>query len=219
MTTPAFLARIRPNPHSRDVQRDLRYAAEMHKTLMRMVPDQLGDAPRQQAGLLFRLDDTADESILLVQSTTPLAPDRLPPGYGTTQVKSLAPMLAALRKDLCVRYRVTVSPVKCERRTSADGTLERGKLIPVKGPDADQWWQRKAEAAGLHLLTTLPTPAAPAVSHPKDSRRVKHTLLRYDGTAAVTDPDALAHALLAGIGRGKSYGAGLLTLAPAADTR
>ncbi|MYV88995.1 type I-E CRISPR-associated protein Cas6/Cse3/CasE, partial [Streptomyces sp. SID1034] len=29
------------------------------------------------------------------------------------------------------------------------------------------------------------------------------------------DPDALTHALLAGIGRAKPYGAGLLTLAPA----
>jgi hypothetical protein len=31
-----------------------------------------------------------------------------------------------------------------------------------------------------------------------------------------TDPDALAIAVLASIGRGKSYGAGLLSLAPAA---
>jgi CRISPR system Cascade subunit CasE len=216
MTTPAFLARIRPNPHSRDVQRDLRYAAEMHKTLMRMVPDHLGDAPRQQAGLLYRLDDTAHETVLLVQSATPLAPERLPPGYGATQVKDLTAMFAALRKDLAVRYRVTVSPVRRER-LPLERKGQRGRLLPLHGPDADLWWSRKANEAGLHLLTTVPAPAPAAVSRPGDARKVKHTLIRYDGTATVTDPDALTTALLAGIGRGKSYGAGLLTLAPAAS--
>src|SRR5690606_3048584 len=62
------LARIRLNPHSRDVQRDLRDATQMHRTVMRMVPDNLGDAPRQQTGLLYRLEETDTSSTLLVQA-------------------------------------------------------------------------------------------------------------------------------------------------------
>jgi CRISPR system Cascade subunit CasE len=213
MSQPAFLARIRPNPHSRDVQRDLRYAAEMHKTLMRMVPDQLGEAPRQQAGLLYRVDESDRDTVLLVQSATLLASDRLPPGYGSTEIKDLGPMFAALRKDLAVRYRITVSPVRRER-LPLDRKGERGRVLPLHGPEADEWWTRKAAGAGLHLLTAVPASAPKAISRPKDPRFVKHTLVRYDGTATVTDPDALAHAVLSGIGRGKSYGAGLLTLAP-----
>lgn len=42
---------------------------------------------------------------------------------------------------------------------------------------------------------------------------MRHHLTRYDGTATITDPDALTHALLTGIGRAKPYGAGLLSLA------
>jgi CRISPR system Cascade subunit CasE len=211
----AFLARIRPNPHCREVQRDLRYAAEMHKTLMRMVPDHLGEAARRQTGLLYRVDETEHATVLLVQSSTPLAPERLPPRYGTAEIKSLAPMLTALRTGLAVRYRVTVSPVKRER-LPLDRKGERGRLLLLTGPDADQWWARKAAEAGLQLHTAVPTPAAPAISRPGDPRPVRHPLVRYDGTAAVTDPEALTRALLTGIGRGKSYGAGLLTLAPAA---
>lgn len=214
MTPPAFLARIRPNPLSRDVQRDLRYAAEMHKTLMRLVPDALGDSPRRKTGLLYRVDDTEHDTFLLVQSTTPPATERLPPRYGTAQVKDLTPMFAALRKDLAVRYRVTVSPVKRER-LPLERKGERGRLLPLHGADADRWWTAKASQAGLHLLTAVPTLAAAAVSSPKDPRHVRHPLIRYDGTATVTDPDALAEALLTGIGRGKAYGAGLITLAPA----
>ncbi|MFC7841922.1 type I-E CRISPR-associated protein Cas6/Cse3/CasE [Streptomyces sp. NPDC057382] len=45
--------------------------------------------------------------------------------------------------------------------------------------------------------------------------RMRHSLLRYDGTATITDPDTLRYAVIRGIRRGKPYGAGLLNLAPA----
>jgi len=213
MTAAAFLARIRLNPYSRDVQRDLRYATEMHKTLMRMVPDNLGDTPRHDTGLLYRLDETEHETVLLVQATTPLTPDRLPASYGTAEVKTLAPMFAALRKDLAVRYRVTVNAAKRER-LPLEQKGQRGKVIPLIGPEADQWWARRADEAGLLLHTTVPVPAPAATSRPKGTHPIKHSLIRYEGTATVTDRDALTRAVLAGIGRGKSYGAGLLSLAP-----
>ncbi|MEV8391800.1 MULTISPECIES: type I-E CRISPR-associated protein Cas6/Cse3/CasE [unclassified Streptomyces] len=214
MTTSAFLARIQLNPHSRDVQRDLRYATEMHKTLMRMVPNDLGDTPRRDTGLLYRLDETEHASILLVQATTPLTPNRLPAGYGTADLKDLAPMFSALRRGLAVRYRITVNAAKRERLPLEDKG-RRGRVIPLAGADADQWWAQRAEASGLRLHTALATTTNPVVSRRKDVNPVKHSLIRYDGSATVTDPQLLTTALLDGIGRGKSYGAGLLSLAPA----
>ncbi|WP_081241346.1 type I-E CRISPR-associated protein Cas6/Cse3/CasE [Streptomyces viridosporus] len=145
------IARIRLNPHSRDVQRDLRDATQMHRTVMRMVPDNLGDAPRQQAGLLYRLEETDTSSTLL----------------------------------------------------------------PLSGADADQWWLRRATEAGLDLHVLTPTSMEPARPRGQDAPRMRHSLIRYDGTATVTDPHALQNAVLHGIGRGKPYGAGLLSLAPA----
>src|SRR5690606_6191384 len=108
------LARIRLNPHSRDVQRDLRDATQMHRTVMRMVPDNLGDAPRQQTGLLYRLEETDTSSTLLVQAAQ-LDPARLPDDYGQADIKSLTPMFSALRKGLGVRYRIVLNPAKRER--------------------------------------------------------------------------------------------------------
>ncbi|MDF3292364.1 type I-E CRISPR-associated protein Cas6/Cse3/CasE [Streptomyces silvisoli] len=213
MTVAAYLARIRLNPYSKDVQRDLRYATEMHKTLMRLVPDNVGDTPRQDTGLLYRLDDNEHESVLLVQAAIPLTPHRLPSGYGTVDVKSLAPMFAALRKDLTVRYRITVSPVKRER-LPLEQKNQRGKVIPLTGAQADQWWTRRASEAGLHLHSSTATSLRPASSRRNDTHPIKHQLIRYDGTATITDPQALTAAVLDGIGRGKSYGAGLLSLAP-----
>ncbi|CAL9278653.1 type I-E CRISPR-associated protein Cas6/Cse3/CasE [Streptomyces sp. SudanB66_2053] len=213
MSPGATLARIRLNPHSRAVQRDLRSATDMHRTLMRLIPDGLGGSPRQAAGLLYRLDVTDTFSTLLVQATA-LDPTRLPDDYGHADVKDLTPVLNALKKGLAVRYRTVVNPVKTER-LSLENKGRRGKRIALTGPDADQWWARRAHQAGLDLTTALPTPIAAVHSSGDSTAAVRHHLVRYDGTATVTDPDALAEAVLVGIGRAKSYGAGLLSLARA----
>lgn len=210
------IARIRLNPHSRDVQRDLRDATQLHRTVMRMVPDGLGDAPRQRAGLLYRLDETDTSSTLLVQATV-LDPARLPTGYGQAEVKSLAPMFTALRKGLGVRFRIVLNPVKRERLTLEEKG-KRGRIVPLSGADADQWWLRRATEAGLDLHVLTPTTLEPVRPRGRDAPRMRHSLLRYDGTATVTDPDAVRAAVVHGIGRGKPYGAGLLSLAPARTT-
>ncbi|MFD3680385.1 type I-E CRISPR-associated protein Cas6/Cse3/CasE [Streptomyces sp. NPDC058613] len=215
MTETAVLARIRLNLHNRAVQRDLRDATEMHRTLMRLVPDGLGDSPRMRSGLLYRLDVTDNATMLLVQAMQPISPERLPEGYGEIEVKDLSPMFTALRAGMGVRYRITVNPVKRER-LSTEQKNKRGRILPLSGPDADQWWNRRATDAGLQLKTLLPSPLDPASRRGKTTSAPRHSLIRYDGTATVSEPAALATALLAGIGRGKPYGAGLLTLAPAA---
>ncbi|MCX5172691.1 type I-E CRISPR-associated protein Cas6/Cse3/CasE [Streptomyces antibioticus] len=207
------IARIHLNPHSREVQRDLRDATQMHRTVMRTVPDRLGDAPRRQAGLLYRLDQSETSSTLLVQATR-LDLERLPAGYGTAQVKSLAPMFTALRKGLAVRYRIVVNPAKRER-LSPEEKNKQGKIVALSGAEADQWWLRRAAGAGLQLHVLTSTSLEPVRPRRPQAPSMRHSLLRYDGTATVTDPDALTDALLTGIGRGKPYGAGLLSLAPA----
>ncbi|MFJ6934777.1 type I-E CRISPR-associated protein Cas6/Cse3/CasE [Streptomyces sp. NPDC101132] len=210
----ASLARIRLNLRHRGVHRDLRDATEMHRTLMRLVPDGLGDSPRLRSGLLYRLDVTEHATTLLVQAAAPLTPENLPAGYGETDVKDLSPMFAALRPGLGVRYRITVNPAKRERLPLTQKN-KRGSVVPLTGPEADQWWVRRAADAGLQLKSLLPAPQDPARRHGKNNPPLRHSLIRYDGTATVTDAEALSTALLAGIGRGKPYGAGLLTLAPA----
>ncbi|MGW0995312.1 type I-E CRISPR-associated protein Cas6/Cse3/CasE [Streptomyces sp. NPDC002523] len=213
MTDHPVIARIRLNPHSREVQRDLRDATQMHRTVMRVAPDDLGGDARHQAGLLYRVDETDTASTLLIQASQ-LDPTRLPDGYGHAETKSLAPMFRALRKGLTVRYRIVVNPAKREFLPLASSS-KRGRIIPLSGPDADQWWTRRATDAGLHLHVLTPTPLQPVRPRGRNASPMRHSLLRYDGTATVTDPDTLTQAILTGIGRGKPYGAGLLSLAPA----
>ncbi|MGW1941633.1 type I-E CRISPR-associated protein Cas6/Cse3/CasE [Streptomyces goshikiensis] len=163
MTThSAVLARIRLNLHHRAVNRDLRDATEMHRTLMKLVPDGLGDSARMLSGLLYRIDVSENATTLLVQASAALTADRLPDGYGELEVKDLRPMFAALRPGLGVRYRIAVNPAK-RARLPIEEKNKRGSIVPLSGPDADQWWTRRAAEAGLQLKSLLPTPIDPAL--------------------------------------------------------
>src|SRR5690606_31822147 len=89
--TDLHLARIRLNPASRDVQRDLADAKQLHTTLMRLLPDRLGPEPRRLANLLFRVETDQTGTTVLAQATHPLDPGRLPTGYGRSETKTLTP--------------------------------------------------------------------------------------------------------------------------------
>ncbi|MFF1932886.1 type I-E CRISPR-associated protein Cas6/Cse3/CasE [Streptomyces sp. NPDC058228] len=216
-TTTATLTRIRLNHRSTTVRRDLADATQLHKTVMRLAPDHLGDSPRQKAGLLFRLEPATDHTppTLLIQSHQMPDLTRLPDTYGIAETLDLAPMFHALTPGRHVRYRITAN-ASASRLAPQDrhpGSKKRGTVTPLHGEQALTWWQRRATAAGLTVTTTDATP----VRFPRRSKEPGplHALTRFDGTATVSNPEQLRHALLHGIGRGKPYGAGLLSLAPA----
>ncbi|MFJ9250289.1 type I-E CRISPR-associated protein Cas6/Cse3/CasE [Streptomyces sp. NPDC101776] len=225
----ATLTRIRLNRNSPDARRDLTQPHSLHKTVMLLAPESLGEHPRQEAGLLFRLEHATDHTppTLLIQSQLPPDVSRLSRAYGTIQTRDLTPMLQALAAGRSVRYRITAnaSTRRKVKVLDADPFFDpevRHKDVPLHGDDALAWWQRKAAHAGLSLTSTDLIPVGPFRSPVRKRHNAhsepdvfRHALTRFDGTATITDPDQLRHALLTGIGRGKPYGAGLLSLAPA----
>ena len=234
-TGTAWLTQLRLNSASHSVRRDLSDAAALHRRVMQLLPDDdFGDRPRSRAGILFRLEtNLLGGPVLLVQSRTPLDPARLPPGYAETQSKDMSPLLTALRPGLVVRYRLLGNTIRRCGRNSTEGRWKQA--IPLHGRDADNWWAQRAPAAGLlpHTILSEPGEALTAWHRPRDRAstaseakpnnagrrhenhvRVPHQATRFDGTATIRDADALREALLTGIGRGKSYGCGLLSIAP-----
>ncbi|MER6425504.1 type I-E CRISPR-associated protein Cas6/Cse3/CasE [Streptomyces sp. NPDC001137] len=223
----ATLTRIRLNRRSKEVRRDLTDTVSLHKTVMLLAPDDLGDNPRQKAGLLFRLEDATDDTppTLLIQSHQPPDLTRLPQRYGSAETRTLHPMFQALTPGRAVRYRITANASAARRVLDGHQPVDNKqgkKVIALYGDDALAWWQRRAHQAGLALTSTDTTPARFRRPRPATKPGTtgsdpgpRHALTRFDGLATVTDPDLLRHALLTGIGRGKPYGAGLLSLAPA----
>lgn len=74
---------------------------------------------------------------------------------------------------------------------------------------------RQAEASGLKVITVQSTPLdAARGTRRQDHNRIKHARTQFEGTALITDPDQLRTRLTDGIGKGKAYGCGLLSIAP-----
>ncbi|MCX2182665.1 type I-E CRISPR-associated protein Cas6/Cse3/CasE [Streptomyces sp. SKN60] len=222
----ARLTLIRLNPAHPAVRRDLADYVGLHKTLMRLAVHEPGcPHPRRTAGLLFRLEPDRETPLLYVQTTHPPQLAGLPAGYGTARTTDLAPVLHHLTPGLHLRYRITANPStrignNPPPRHPAPSPhppapVRRGSVIALHGPDALAWWQRRATHAGLTLNTTITMEPRPFRRPPGAAPGPHHRLVQFDGTAHVTDPAALGAALVRGIGRGQSYGAGLLSLAPA----
>ncbi|ORT47877.1 type I-E CRISPR-associated protein Cas6/Cse3/CasE [Frankia sp. KB5] len=212
----AWLVQIHVDERHREARRELADVDRLHKILMKLLPDDLGDDARALAGLLFRVEQRAAATRLLVQ--TRLEPDlrRLPVGYARADVRPLGPFLEKLAAGACVHYRITANPVK---RGGRHAGAQSGKIIPLRGADADAWWSRRAADCGLALRTLVGTPLDDVTGGRDGGGRVRHALTRFDGVGVIVDPDAARRAVLDGVGRAKSYGAGLLSLAPLAAGR
>ncbi|WP_019853869.1 type I-E CRISPR-associated protein Cas6/Cse3/CasE [Actinopolyspora mortivallis] len=207
----AMLTQLRLNPRHPATGRELANVDRMHRRVMSLFPDSLGNNPRAEAGVLHRVEHSHAEAVVLIQST--LTPDttRLPRGYATTAHRDLGPLLTALEVGMRARYRIVANPTRIE--TTDEGRKQRRQLV---GDHAVAWWHRRAEEAGLELESAMLTREYRLVGDKSQrSRRPHyHGATQFDGSATVTHPEATFRAVLEGIGRAKSYGCGMLSLVP-----
>ncbi|MET9774563.1 type I-E CRISPR-associated protein Cas6/Cse3/CasE [Streptomyces sp. NPDC006367] len=213
-----WLTRIVPHAASRDARRDLGNAVGLHRRLMSLFPDEAGPDPRAALGVLHRVEDSPAGPYILMQSRHQPDLGRLPDNYGTAAVREIGPLLSALRSGANIHFRCIASPVR-KPGASTRALYHLPAVVPLAGAHADEWWIRQADTAGLKVLTlhSQPLDSATGIRGQRgaDQQRIRHARTRFDGTAAVIDPDRLRAKLTDGIGRGKAYGCGLLTIAPA----
>ncbi|MFX0575055.1 type I-E CRISPR-associated protein Cas6/Cse3/CasE [Nocardia nepalensis] len=196
------------------VRQDLRDIQRMHHVLTTLAcrPD-FGPSSRSAAGLLYRIEHTAAGVHILMQSLTQPSRDRLTPGYDVVGSVDLAPLLDQLNAGTHVRYRILANPTK----SIPQGPDKRGRLQALAGDEAAAWWARKANQSGLELTSTdLTAHTRLTGKRSKDGRRSRLVIdtTTFEGTTIVTDPRAINDAILAGVGHGRAYGCGLMSVAP-----
>ncbi|MFF3787770.1 type I-E CRISPR-associated protein Cas6/Cse3/CasE [Streptomyces sp. NPDC001933] len=213
-----WLTRIVPDTRSRDARRDLSGPIGMHRRIMSLFPSDAAPDPRAHFGILFRTEDTPTGPHLLIQSTHEPDTSHLPDGYGTALTRPLDALIDAIRPGLTIRYRCVASPVRKPGATTR-ALYNLPPVVPLTGTAADEWWLRQADLSGLKPLThhSHPLDAIQGERHPDGAppQRIRHSRTQFDGTAAIIDTDLLRTKILNGIGRGKAYGCGLLSIAPA----
>lgn len=203
-----YLSKLVLNTRQSQVHRELGNAHKFHQRIMEAFPDEdTRDRPREDWHILFRQEPDSD--VVLVQSE--MEPDwsQLPQGYLTKQaMKPFDPQASQLEAGRIVQFRLKANPSKRDKQT--------GKLIGLlHQPDQMAWLERQASQHGFALLSAnaVPTPNVFGVKS-KGTAPIRIATVLFQGVLQITDPHLFIKAIQQGIGRGRSYGCGLLSIAP-----
>ena len=206
-----FLSQLILNDHARKVRRDLGNAHELHRQIMQAFPDEAEQHasedwnPRQAWNILFRQE--SDSNMILIQSA--IEPDwsKLPEGY--VQRENTKPIVYDTNNfepGKVLQFRLRANPSKRDNKT-------RKTVGYFKPADQLAWLQRQSDRNGfrLHGVDVIPSPNVFGRKQGKSPIRISTAL--YQGILEVTDGSAFTQALCQGLGRGKAYGCGLLSVA------
>jgi CRISPR system Cascade subunit CasE len=225
-----FLSKLTLNPFTQSARRDLVDCHDLHRTIMSAFPQANGAAARDEFGVLFRVESRRDgKVILLVQSQVEPDWSRLPGGYlleadGNPACKPVSSHYAGLETGQRLLFRLLANPTK---RVSAKNTEQdarwRGKRIELRREeDQIAWLRRRSEAAGFRLLAArvnrdvpnVRTAPMPKTSGRREKSRLSFGSALFNGELEITDAERFRQALSGGVGSGKAYGFGLLSIAP-----
>jgi CRISPR system Cascade subunit CasE len=225
MTT---FTRILLNPQKRGGRRLLTDPQAMHAAVRSCFPPDLDES---DARILWRVDHREHEHVLYIVG--PEAPERDvivdQAGWASRpgETADYRPLLDSLRTGHERAFRLTANPV---RSLPADGG-KRGRVVPHVTPAQQVGWlvdkaptlgfevRRRSEAVDQDVqVPDVVVDRRQDLSFARrdatqGARRVTLRTARFEGTLRVTDAGLLRAALTKGIGRGKAYGCGLLTLA------
>ena len=234
-----FLSKLILNPRSNQVRRDLSDCQSLHCRILSAFPKVTGESAkaREHFGVLHRLDLSKDSEqsrlVLLVQSN--IEPDWtvLPEDYcletggeSNPVCKLVAQHYAAVQSGMTLLFRLRANPTRrvsprCESEKNPRFYGRRVELYREEEQIA--WLGRKAEAHGFRLLAVkvnrdVPNlntiPESKIKSRRSDTEKpVTFGSVLFEGRLAVTDADRFCEALVQGIGSGKAYGFGLLSIA------
>jgi CRISPR system Cascade subunit CasE len=206
-----YLSKLTLNECDRTVLRDLSNSHALHQRIMQAFPDEERDRPRADWNVLFRQEP--DSSIVLVQSDIEPTWTRLPSGYlsdrtdNPLQVKPFDPQANYLQPGQIFQFRLKANPSKRDNQTR--------KLIGLF-QEADQiaWLERQASQHGFKLLGVDVIPTANVFGvKAKGKAPIRMLTVLYQGRLQITDTALFINAIQQGIGRGRSYGCGLLSIA------
>jgi len=209
MSLPMYLSKLVLNERHHRVYRDLGNAHALHQRIMQGFPDESREQPRFDWHILYRYEP--DNLAVLVQSTIQPDWNQLPEDY-LQEVKChsaevMAAMVQNLKSGRRLQFRLRANPSKRDAKT--------GKVLGIfRQADQVNWLDRKGTQHGFrtHGIDTVSSPNILGFKG-KGKPPIKITTVLYQGVLEILDVDLFTRALVEGIGRGRSYGCGLLSIA------
>lgn len=219
MTT---LVRIGLDPTDRRLIRTLGDPVALHRCVMSAY-DQIG-APdaRAQLGILWRLDtDDHRFPVLLVQSHHGGRWDHLPESWvRRVDTKDLDPIFTSITSGQTLRFRLRANATrKIDTKSDVGGARRNGQRVPLRSTDrALAWLRRHADAGGFELVEGSGGPLVEvrleaAATGRRKGGSVTVEPVHFEGLLRVVDASLFASAVRSGVGPGKAFGCGLLSMA------
>ncbi len=126
------------------------------------------------------------------------------------QTKQYDGLLARITAGSVWHFRLTANPVKSQKKENCRGKVQ----AHITADYQKSWLLSHCEKYGFRLSEDSfdVTQSKWHQFYKSDRNRVSLLAVTFEGTLEVTDPELFRKALCAGIGRGKAYGLGMLTV-------
>ena len=213
-----YLTRFEINPARRAARSALASPQRLHAGVLAGFPESI--SPAQEGRVLWRLDPGEYDAVLYVVSPdkpdlTHLVEEIGRPTYGW-QTRDYGPFLDRLADGDRWAFRLLANPVHNVRPAEGGRGKRHGHVTAAQ---QSEWFLRQAERRGFRIPHTDAGAAdivlrdRRTVRFDRRGRQVTLAMAVLEGMLVVEDPVALRAALVGGIGPGKGYGCGLMTLA------
>jgi CRISPR system Cascade subunit CasE len=228
-----FLSKLLLNLRNPASRRDLGRPYELHRTLMN---GYCHPRVKHRCDLLFRVEPSqTGPPVVLVQTRDGPDWSRLPAGYLLRAPES-KPFDLAITVGQRLRFRLRANPTKrVASKNKRLGGVMAGKRIGLTTEGEQvRWLLRRANAGGFQIPGEWVDAKHPETEEPvqlpnfrvdvvaegryrngKPDHSGEFLAVRFEGVLVVTDPERFRETVAAGIGSGKAFGFGLLSLARA----
>lgn len=171
---------------------------------------------------LWRLDRLGERLYLLVLSEDIPDLSGVAEQFGTgaePETRDYDPLLERITVGSCWNFRLAANPTKsCKdpKNPRARGTVTAHCTVKYQ----KEWLMKRAEKHGFSLDENAFTVTNIKWHHfaKKNMHPVVLLAVTYEGTLRVTEPEAFRELLCSGIGRGKAYGLGMMTVIHGGDS-
>lgn len=202
-------------------------------------PHHLQKTPRNEFNLLHRLDfDSRNgKAVLLVQSSVEPDWSFLQADYAVRiECKTVHEQYANIENGMRLLFRLQANPTKRigksdgradEKYKPSDERKIRRRVELRTDEEKINWLKRKGEDAGFRLTNVRIKEAVEnAAVHSsskqfgrrgRDDKKMTFGSVVFEGVLEVTDVETFRDCMIRGIGSGKAYGFGLLSIAPSTD--
>ena len=209
-----LLSRIELDPQRRETMKALASPNLLHGAV-----EQSFSGPRERR--LWRVDTLAGNMYLLLLSRespdlTALFRQFGPEGEEPVwETKDYTPLLDRISEGSRWHFRLIANPTIC--KTGKDGTDARGKVYGHITPEYQKkWLLDRADSHGFSLdegaFQVFRSQWLRFHKGSDSGRPVTLLSATFEGSLTVTDPELFRYVLVNGLGRGKAYGLGMMTV-------